>query len=328
MKLYRLIAVLQLSILLLWGGAVPALAAEEAALRMLGKAQPLTAADFGADAVWTSSDETVAGVSSGGLVTAWAAGTAEISVLARDGRTEVFSLRVEPALAGDADDNGVVDVSDARTALRAAVGLVSYPAGSLPALLCDADGDGETAVTDARLILRTAVGLEKTCPLHAHVFGGETEVPPDCERDGEIYQTCRICGKKESSPLPALGHDFQLGENAFRRVCVRCGRSECDVLGHDFASGTLRESTCAAPGILEKVCLRCGRTENENLPQPPHTWLAATCTAPRTCAVCGGTEGEPLGHRWQAADCTKPKTCTVCGGTEGDPLGHRWQPAG
>ena len=101
MKFYRLIAVLQLSILLLWGGAVPALAAEEAALRVLGKAQPLTAADFGADAVWTSSDETVAGVSSGGLVTAWAAGTAEISVLARDGRTEVFSLRVEPALAGE-----------------------------------------------------------------------------------------------------------------------------------------------------------------------------------------------------------------------------------
>jgi len=27
-------------------------------------------------------------------------------------------------------------------------------------------------------------------------------------------------------------------------------------------------------------------------------------------------------HKWKAADCTKPKTCTVCGATEGKPVGH------
>ncbi|MBE6908098.1 MAG: hypothetical protein E7474_00615 [Ruminococcaceae bacterium] len=27
-------------------------------------------------------------------------------------------------------------------------------------------------------------------------------------------------------------------------------------------------------------------------------------------------------HKWQAADCTTPKTCTVCGKTEGEALGH------
>ncbi len=55
-----------------------------------------------------------------------------------------------------------------------------------------------------------------------------------------------------------------------------------------------------------------------------HSWRKATCTAPKTCAVCGETEGEPLGHSWREATCTAPKTCTVCGETEGEPLGHEW----
>ena len=27
-----------------------------------------------------------------------------------------------------------------------------------------------------------------------------------------------------------------------------------------------------------------------------HSWTEASCTEPKTCAVCGATEGEPLGH--------------------------------
>ena len=58
-----------------------------------------------------------------------------------------------------------------------------------------------------------------------------------------------------------------------------------------------------------------------------HDWIAATCTDPKTCSVCGETEGDPLGHSWVAATCTDPKTCSVCEMTEGDPLGHDWSPA-
>lgn len=53
-----------------------------------------------------------------------------------------------------------------------------------------------------------------------------------------------------------------------------------------------------------------------------HEWAEATCTAPKTCKLCGATEGEPLAHTWDAATCTAPKTCAVCGATEGEPLGH------
>lgn len=46
-----------------------------------------------------------------------------------------------------------------------------------------------------------------------------------------------------------------------------------------------------------------------------HTWIEASCTAPRTCSKCGETEGEPVEHQWQEATCTAPSTCAGCGET-------------
>ena len=51
-------------------------------------------------------------------------------------------------------------------------------------------------------------------------------------------------------------------------------------------------------------------------------WIPATCEEPKTCAKCGATEGEPLGHDWIPATCSEPKTCSRCGETEGESLGH------
>lgn len=58
--------------------------------------------------------------------------------------------------------------------------------------------------------------------------------------------------------------------------------------------------------------------------QCKHQWINASCSAPKTCSLCGETEGEPLDHRWDKATCTKPKTCVVCGQTKGEALGHHW----
>ena len=76
-----------------------------------------------------------------------------------------------------------------------------------------------------------------------------------------------------------------------------------------------KDATCQAP----KTCELCGITEGEPI---PHEWLAATCTEPRTCFVCKLTEGEANGHNWENATCIVAETCSVCGETRGDPLGH------
>lgn len=58
-----------------------------------------------------------------------------------------------------------------------------------------------------------------------------------------------------------------------------------------------------------------------------HSWKAATCTEPKTCSKCDGTEGRPLGHDWLDATCNNPKTCRKCKQTIGRALGHSWKNA-
>lgn len=45
-----------------------------------------------------------------------------------------------------------------------------------------------------------------------------------------------------------------------------------------------------------------------------HSWRSATCDAPKTCAKCGETEGEALGHSLgkDDGDCTTAITCATC----------------
>ena len=43
-----------------------------------------------------------------------------------------------------------------------------------------------------------------------------------------------------------------------------------------------------------------------------HSWVPATCEAPKTCSVCGATEGEPLGHSYEGG------YCSVCGELDPD----------
>lgn len=61
---------------------------------------------------------------------------------------------------GDVSGDGEVTAEDARLALRAAVGLETFAAGSTQFLAADATKDGAITAEDARLILRAAVGLE------------------------------------------------------------------------------------------------------------------------------------------------------------------------
>lgn len=58
-----------------------------------------------------------------------------------------------------------------------------------------------------------------------------------------------------------------------------------------------------------------------------HVWKDPDCTHPKTCAICGKSQGNPLGHDWQEAGCDSPMVCDRCGELQGQILGHDWQDA-
>ena len=78
------------------------------------------------------------------------------------GATETRAIPKKPAVTadniGDVDRDGKITASDARLALRAAVGLEIFDEETTD--IADADRDEKITASDARLILRAAVGLE------------------------------------------------------------------------------------------------------------------------------------------------------------------------
>ena len=68
--------------------------------------------------------------------------------------------RQELVVMGDADGDAQISASDARTALRAAVGLETFSSASAYFKASDVDKDNAVTANDARFILRASVGLE------------------------------------------------------------------------------------------------------------------------------------------------------------------------
>lgn len=77
------------------------------------------------------------------------------------------------------------------------------------------------------------------------------------------------------------------------------------------------DATCSSP----KTCTLCGATEGTI---GIHIWQEATCSSPKHCTLCQLTEGDVIAHNWIEPTCTTAKTCFNCNVTEGAPLGHTW----
>ncbi|MBQ7352682.1 MAG: hypothetical protein IJW54_01635 [Clostridia bacterium] len=60
----------------------------------------------------------------------------------------------------------------------------------------------------------------------------------------------------------------------------------------------------------DAICNDCGETREVGA----HDWSSATCTAPKTCSVCGATDGNALGHTPadDDGDCTTAIKCKSC----------------
>ena len=84
--------------------------------------------------------------------------------------------------------------------------------------------------------------------------------------------------------------DWMDGKGTVGNFTIHYG-IDCNVVGHSWV-----EATCTAP----KLCINCGLTEGDLL---PHSWKDATCSAPKTCAGCGLTDGKRLPHQFADGAC-------------------------
>ena len=174
---------------------------------------------------------------------------------------------------------------------------------------------GHTEVVDAAVAATcTATGLTegKKCSVCKEVLVAQTVVnalghsyqavttDATCTADGSTTYTCSNCGDTYSETIPATG-------------------------SHSYATEVERvEPDCGNDGYVIKEC-SCGDTEETVLPATgEHDWQAATCEDPKTCATCGDTDGDALGHDWEeterveascSADGYVTYTCSSCSDT-------------
>lgn len=73
------------------------------------------------------------------------------------------------------------------------------------------------------------------------------------------------------------------------------------------------QTTVRSTGVTEDTLLHCYLpVMDDPIAAHEHDWAPATCVSPKTCRICGRTEGGLGKHDFTEATCIVPKTCRVC----------------
>ena len=107
------------------------------------------------------------------------------------------------------------------------------------------------------------------------------------------------------------------------KTCSTCGATEGGTLGHTAVTDQAVAPTCTDTGLTEgSHCSVCNTVlvAQTTVSAKGHSWQSATCTTPKTCSICGATEGGALGHTAVTDQAVAP-TCTDTGLTEGSHCG-------
>ena len=172
----------------------------------------------------------------------------------------------------------------------------------------------------------------KHCSVCNEILVAQTEIPAKghtwTAASCTAPKTCSVCSATDGNPL---GHDWSDWTVTTEATCTAkgektrsCQREGCDATdtvdipanGHTEVTDAAVEPTCTVPGKTEgKHCSVCNEVlvAQTEVPAKGHTWTAASCTEPRTCSVCGATDGKALGHDWSAWTVTTEATCTEKG---------------
>ena len=159
---------------------------------------------------------------------------------------------------------------------------------------------------------------------------------PTCTAQGYTTYTCSVCGDTyKDNYTAAKGHTWVAATCTAPKTCSVCKATEGNALGHSYGDWSVTlEPTCTTTGTKRRDCSRCDHYETGTVAKLGHNYIGTvtkpTCTVggftTYKCSRCGDTyKGDTTsatGHTWVAANCTTPKTCSVCGATEGSALGH------
>lgn len=91
-------------------------------------------------------------------------------------------------------------------------------------------------------------------------------------------------------------------------TCAFCEHSYITIIKADHTYTLVEEtpSSCLSCGEKKFTCLNCNHSYSDTIDIKPHTFKSASCMVPKTCLICGKTEGKALGH-------SNDLFCTRCG---------------
>ncbi len=248
------------------------------------------------------------------------------------GNEEPSSGNTDPVFAmGDLNADGSVTAGEARSVLRAAVGLDTIDAAVIA--YADVDHNGVLTANDARDTLRVAAGLDEK---ETHSFKNDAVTVSTCTVAGNVQYACTCCELTGEIALPLEAHDFEVvdhldpacetkGYDKF--VCSVCKAEKetaIAALAHKYAETERTEATCTATGLVKSTCSVCGDVKEETLKTKGHSYQETknepdTCTAAGvkeyTCSVCSyvlSLPGKALGHEMVRCTETVPQHCSRC----------------
>ena len=129
-----------------------------------------------------------------------------------------------------------------------------------------------------------------------------------CIKKGTYYFSCVKCGASCKDA---------------RRIQPENPTFEGDYGPHTLTHHDAQPATCTAIGWeAYDTCSRCTYTTYEEIPAAHtygETWVKGQDGHWKVCEVCQN-RSEVKPHNWRDATTSAPKTCTVCGATQGEPL--------
>gem|GEM_PF-2164029 len=240
----------------------------------------------------------------------------------------LFVFMASANAIGDVDGDGSITAGDARYALRAAVKLENYAAGSAKFLACDVDFDNTITASDARLILRAAVKLdtlkERNSGSTAHVHNWSDWTPEKNDKNivtGYHTRTCSAanCPVPDGTERAACTYGSKIYTTAqtaptctksatYYRECSVCkGKSVATDAALEHKNKRLdasrsKEPTCTESGWYVYYCPDCGKYGDQ-----------ANLTAKETAALY--EEFDALGHTVEAGSISGDSDviCSRCG---------------